>query len=295
MKILFALFRSIKPMIIFAAASTLFLGCRILGNPEQKPTTSPDLVATTVAMTMQAITPQAPPIIEATAILPTFTALIATATSAPAPSSTTRPPSGTRINFAVGATAGIMEGQIRPGEVKDFLVGAVAGQPMIVMVDSSNQDVTFSVTGQKDGVVLLSPSQKSTSWQTMLPTTQDYLIQVAGGASATNFMLNVITPARVNFDPGAISAQRSGSTPGGLIVSYVLRASAGQEMTLKLDSRDDNAVLGLYGYQDGQPYLRSASEQTSFEITLPATQDYIIQVIPRGGEVANYELDIQIK
>jgi hypothetical protein len=51
----------------------------------------------------------------------------------------------------------------------------------------------------------------------------------------------------------------------------------------------------MYGYQDGQPYLRYVVEQTAFDMTLPATQDYIIQVVPRAGAVADYDLTVEIK
>jgi hypothetical protein len=279
------------------------LACKVSGS--QPTALSPGFVATTVAQTLEAITPLpgasplASPTAQATATIPpTATALppTATVTLTPVPPPTnTRLPGGTRINFAFDATAGIVEGQIRQGQVKDFLLGAAAGQPLIVSVSSLNNDVTFSVTGQKDGIVLLPPSQKSSSWQTMLTTTQDYLIQIAGGASTENFTLNVSTPARITFAPGTISAQFSGSTPGGLNVAYVLRARAGQKMKLKLDSPGGNAVLSVYGYQDGQPYLRYVVEQTTFDFTLPATEDYIIQVVPRAGAVVSYTLSVQVK
>jgi hypothetical protein len=284
-------FRLMKPLAILTVISISTLACGLSGN---QPGLPPGFLATTVALTLQAVTPAAYPSAEATVIPATLTPPPSTATSAPAPINTSLP-SGTRINFATGATAGVTEGQIAPGQVKDFLVGAAAGQPLIVSVDSPNHDVTFSVTGGKDGSVLLSPSEKSSSWQTMLTVTQDYLIQVAGGTSAGNFTLNVNTPARINFEPGAVSAQRSGSTPGGWNVSYVLRANAGQKMKLQLDAPAGNAVLSMYGYQDGQPYLRYVVESTTFEMNLPATQDYIIQVVPRAGEVANYTLNIEVK
>jgi hypothetical protein len=293
MKKISILLKPVKSLLILTATSVFITACGAAGG---QPTISPGLVATMVAMTLQAVTPQASPAVEATAtaVPPTFTVPPSTATFAPAPTRTNAP-TGTRIHFATGATANVVEGQIQAGEARNFLVGAAAGQPLIIMLDSINHDVTFSVKGQKDGAVLLPASQASTSWQTMLTTTQDYLVQLYGGASTENFTLNIIIPARVAFDPGAISAQRSGSTPGGLIVSYVVRASAGQKMKLQLGAPGGNAVLGVYGYQDGQPYLRSAVESTTFDMTLPATEDYIIQVIPRGGEVASYNLNVEIK
>ena len=287
----------LKPLACLVLASTLLAGC---GLPGSQPTISPGLVATTVAMTMQAITPQASPTAQDTAIPPSATPQPPTATSQPVPPNTSAPaatamPGGVRINFPTGATAGTTQGQLQPGQVQNFLVGAAAGQPFMVSVNSLNNDVYFSVSGRQDGIVLLPASNKYSSWQTMLSKTEDYLVQVYAGATTENFTLNIITPARIVFDPGAVTAQRSGSTPGGLNVAYVLRANAGQKMDLQLTAPDGNAVLSVYGYQDGQPYLRYVVEQTSFTMTLPATQDYIIQVVPRAGAVAPYTLKIKIQ
>jgi hypothetical protein len=278
-------------LVLSLAALTLF-ACTLSASTE---TAVPQgLVETTVAETLQAVTPQASPTI---AIPATDTPALATVTSASAPTNTSAPSgsNGTRINFATGATSGLQEGRLGAGQSQRFLVGAAAGQPMLVSVDSLNNDVTFSVTGAQDGKVLLSAAEKTSSWQTMLTKTQDYLIEVYAGASTENFTLNVITPARIQFEPGAVSAKLTGSTPGGLNVAYVLRANAGQKMKLTLSAPKGNAVLSMYGYQDGQPYLRYVVEQTNFEFTLPATQDYIIQVVPRGGEVADYTLTVEIR
>jgi hypothetical protein len=36
-------------------------------------------------------------------------------------------------------------------------------------------------------------------------------------------------------------------------------------------------------------------EQTSFNLKLPATQDYIIEVVPKAGQVVSYTLQVIIK
>ena len=279
-------------LILSLAALTIF-ACSVTA---ETPTVDSGLVETMVAETMQAVTPQASPTL---AIPATNTPALATATSAPVPVPTnTSVPvdSGAiRIKFATGATSGIQEGKLQAEQSQSFLVGAAAGQPLMVSVNSLNNDVTFSVTGVKDGKVLVSRADQISTWQTMLTVTQDYRIELYAGASTEKFTLSITTPARINFDPGAVSAKLSGSTPGGWDVSYVLRASAGQKMKLDLTAPGGNAVLSMYGYQDGQPYLRYVVEQTSFEFTLPATQDYIIQIVPRAGEVASYILTVEIK
>jgi hypothetical protein len=200
-----------------------------------------------------------------------------------------------RINFATGATAGVLSGMVDAGNVQNFIVGASMGQPLIVSVDSPNHDITFSVTGLKDGVTLLSAGQKLSSWQTMLSVTQDYLIRVIGGSVKENFTLNVITPARIIFEAGSISANRHGTTPGGWDVSYILRAKANQKMDINLATTSGVAVLSVYGFQDGTPYLRYVVEAKTFSLILPSTQDYIVQVVPKAGQVVTYSLNIAIK
>jgi hypothetical protein len=162
-------------------------------------------------------------------------------------------------------------------------------------VDAPNHDVTFAIIGLSDGKTYLSASKKESTWQSILLVTQDYLIHLIGGTSPENFTLNVNTPARIIFDPGAISATRAGSTPGGLDVSYILRANINQKMDLNLQAPPGKAVLAIYGYQDGNPYLRYVVEATTFSMSLPATEDYVIQVVPYAGEVVDYTLDITVK
>jgi hypothetical protein len=271
-----------KTLIVLTVTTLTVLGCGALSTPVPTlafPTSAPtDAPAIVPTATTAPPTPEPP-----TAVPPT---------SAPSPTSIS---GAVRINFADSATAGTVNGELQPGEIQNFLVGASAGQPLMVSTGSYNNDVTFSVTGVKDGKTLLDASQKLTSWQAMLTETQDYLIRVYAGASAENFTLNVITPARINFDPGAVSATETGTTPGGLVVSYILRASANQQMDITLDAPNTSALLSVYGYQDGQPYLRSAAGSQTFSMKSPATQDYVIQVVPNAGQVANYSLNITVK
>ena len=129
----------------------------------------------------------------------------------------------------------------------------------------------------------------------MLSLTQDYLIQVIAAGSDESFMLNISTPARITFDVGSITKKLDGSTPDGLNTAYILRANAGQTMNLELTAENNNAVLSVYGFEDGNPYLRYVVEKSSFSMVLPKTQDYIIQVVPRAGMVVNYSLVITIQ
>lgn len=261
--------------------------------PTFPPTVTPEVLTATVGA--PAATENIPPTVmpPTAAKAPTMTP--GTSSQLPSGPAPTAVPGAVRLAFAKGSTAEVLQGAIQPGQVKYYVVGAMQGQPLIVSVDSNNHDVTYSIIGRKDNITLVNAAQKISTWQTILATTQDYLITLYPGGSGENYTLNVVIPARITFQSGATSASVQGSTPDGLIVSYVLRALAGQQMDIKLNSPDGNSVLAVYGYQDGQPYLRSVVEQTTFSMKLPTTEDYIIQVAPRAGQVANYSMTVTVK
>jgi len=179
--------------------------------------------------------------------------------------------------------------------VQNYLVRALKGQPMIVRVDSPNHDLSLSVYGLQSGQVLLPSSEKGNSWQGILPVTDDYVIQVIGGTTSQNFNLSLTIASPIEFDPGAVSATVSGSTRGGFNVSYALYAFAGQTMSINLNAVSGNAVLEVWGFSDGQPYLRSAVESTTFNMKLPTTQDYIVVVVPFAGQVVDFNMKVEVK
>ena len=256
------------------------------------PTTAPNAVDTIVAATMRAITPAN------TATLPASATPLATPTfvipTLPPVGATLVPPAATRINFLSKATTGVVSGPISPGQIQYFVLNASQGQPMLVMVNSLNNDVTLSIRTQ-GGTWMLNAAAHQTTWQSMLPKTEDYYIGVYGGASTENFTLTIEIPSRIKFAIGSITATISGQTVAGYNVVYTVLALKGQLMTVNLNGVGDNAALTIYGYSDGQPYLRSVTEQTSFNLKLPATQDYIIEVVPKAGQVVSYTLQVIIK
>jgi hypothetical protein len=199
-----------------------------------------------------------------------------------------------RINFTAGATVGFEQGTVQPGQSQTFVLKALKSQPMIVSVDSVYQDVTMAISAQ-NGDTLLSASNKWNSWRSILPATQDYYIKVIAGSSAEKFTLTVTIPSRISFASGATSAKVSGTTAGASTVSYVLFASGGQTMDITLNPSPNKATLGVYGFSDGQPYLRSASGSTTFHMKLPSTQDYVVEVVPQTGQVVDFNMTVKIK
>lgn len=165
---------------------------------------------------------------------------------------------------------------------------------MIVMLDTPDHSEKLSVFGA-DGTVLLPQSPQSSSWQGSLPSTQDYYFRLTGAGSAQNFTLNVNIPARIQFSAGQNETTLSGQTVGGYSVLFVAYAFSGQQMDVTINTSPDVAALTIWGFSDGQPYARAQNGVTDFNMTLPSTQDYIIQVVPQGGHVVSYEVTVKIQ
>jgi hypothetical protein len=247
-----------------------------------------------LAETMQALpTELSPTLLPA----PTLTLVSATpnpptATALPAPAFSL--PAATRISFAAGTTYGAARGTIEPGQTQNFVLEAQQGQPMLASVASPENDVTMSIITES-GVTLLPASQGWSNWQGTLPATQEYFIQIIGGASQEDYSLWVSIPSRIQFAPGATSALVSGQTADGNIASYVLAAQGGQTMNIVLTPEPNVAALTVWGFNDGQPYMRAQMGSITFNMQLPSTQDYIIDVVPQAGQEVNFTLRVEIQ
>jgi hypothetical protein len=200
----------------------------------------------------------------------------------------------TRITFLNGATVGMVDAPIEGGRSQNYVLKALKGQPMFVYVASPHNDVTVSIKAQT-GADILSAAADQNSWQGSLPQTQDYYLTIHGGVSTENFSLAVTVPSRIQFVAGATSATVGGNTVSGYGVSYVVFAGRGQTMKVDLGNLSDKASLSIFGFTDGQNYLRSEKGQTSYQFVLPSTQDYIIVVVPPSGSEVGFAMKVTIK
>ena len=106
---------------------------------------------------------------------------------------------------------------------------------------------------------------------------------------------------RVRFPAGRTTVVLQGKTTGGPSesggmepVSYVLRASKGQTMTLHLTSAKKNAVFGLYA--PGMDLIEGAQSVADWSGELPKTGDYEIIVFPEDEKTdTTFTLEITIR
>ncbi len=283
--------RKTVPILALFAVLIVSLACQATAGT---PTPGFEMLETMVAATLQAgggqVTPL--PTFAMPTALPTLTTAPPTAVVLPSP--TFAPPAAQRIQFLSGATENVTTGTVPAGLSNTYVLSAQQGQALIASADSPNPNIKLAIYGA-NGVVLLPANQGSSSWQGLLPSSQDYYFQVIGTNSTENFSLNIILAARIQFNAGEIKTTLKGRTVNGFAVTYVAYAQKGQKMDVILTVPGDNAGLTIWGFSDGQPYARAQNGVKDFSLTLPSTQDYIIQVVPRAGQVVDYSALVRIK
>lgn len=219
-----------------------------------------------------------------------------TVTPTPPQAATIQPVDGAprRIDFTAGETFSETTGNIRKGELISFLVSAQEDQWLMVDVGSRNLDVHLGIKGVFDHTVLVPELSQLTTWQGLVPATQDYEITLNAGGEDSNYNLGITIPEIIKFAPGAISAAIQGSVAAHQNVHYILYALAGQTMSVKIHSIDNDVLLTLYGIDDGQPLARAAAGATEWNGILSRSQYFMIIVVSSGNS-SQFLLDITIQ
>ena len=265
-----------------------------------------------------------PPMPTATPIVPTVTPVLVMATSTPVlannpqplnqssvatllPVSTTPAPTATAttallanaalapaiigsFTLLTGTTAGVIQGSVQAGQVLKYSLTAGPNQPLTLIMDSPNNDVTIGFL-EANNNPLLDPTRKLRAWQMVLPANEQYTLEIIGGASTENFTLTVKLPLPVAFAAGATSTTLTGTTVNGYLFSYALNCAAGQTMTASLAQPASTATIDIYGIITGTLVDASAGF-ASWSGILPSTQDYVVEVVPANNQVVNYTLTV---
>jgi hypothetical protein len=151
-------------------------------------------------------------------------------------------------------------------------------------------------TGQTIADVNVSPpGQTECGPMFGVPASPDGLHPATLGATdecIANLTLLKTEPTRVEFAPGATSAQISDRLGPQGLGQYVLYAMQDQVMTVNLYPAR-SAILVIWGL-DGSELLSDSAGSTSWRGTLPLSQEYYIDVRSLSGESLDYTLGITI-
>ncbi len=202
-------------------------------------------------------------------------------------------PGAERISFAVGTTSATRTSSVAAGVTKRYVFRAGAGQVTMVDVFSNAGSAQLAIIGA-NGRVVMSFAAGVTSFRAPLPTSQDYFIEVRSAtSSALSYTLQLIIPQRISFARGAVSASLAGSAPQNGTHNYVLRAAAGQLMTINIPVTAGQVILIVYG-NDGSVLQSDHVGSSSFSGRLPLTEDYFLDVRSVGSTAARYQLNVRI-
>ena len=104
---------------------------------------------------------------------------------------------------------------------------------------------------------------------------------------------------RVAFAKGASSATVKGQLRGGADVDYVVRAAAGQTISVSLKGSNrsnyfnvlppGSADVAMHVGQDGGPYTGMLPADGDYKIRV-----YLVRAAARRNEVSNYELTVSV-
>lgn len=194
----------------------------------------------------------------------------------------------TRIQFATGGTAAIIQGRLEANSKHYYLLNAGADQTLEVN-SSAPSDLTLAIFGA-DGSMMKRASSNLT-FRGVLPKTQDYILVLASGSSAMDYSMSVDIPARIRFATGGTSATLTGTVPANLSQFFILGAAKGQTLNVTAIPQDKQQLI-IYGV-DGTVLRSGMGEGASFTGVLPSTQDYIL-VLKSANLAQPFTLSISI-
>lgn len=194
-----------------------------------------------------------------------------------------------RISFEPGATAATVVGSMEADTAQTYALRVSAGQLIDVSV-ATQQPLAMTVR-ELDGT-LIDP-EGDLFFRGTVPTTQDYLVTLIARESAADYALNVIIPARITFAPGGTTAQVEATIAPFTTRHYVIRALAGQTMTLDTTTTQGQVITIVYG-ADGTVLQTDHAGAPDFGGTLPTTQDYMIHLRSVGDVAAIVTMDVTI-
>ena len=209
-----------------------------------------------------------------------------------------------RIVFPAGGVSALEQGTLGGSQSYSYVVRALAGQTMSVNLRAMQGQALIIIWGA-DGSVLISDHAEATSWSGVLPSTQDYYIDVRSAPDMfTTYRLEVTIPPLTSqppepqaksiiFQPGSDSALVEDSVGAYQLARYTVRALGGQTMSVNLTAVQGQAILIIWG-TDGNVLISDHAGATSWSGVLPSTQDYIIDVRSVTNTATDFWLQVVI-
>ena len=202
--------------------------------------------------------------------------------------------SGGDIHFGAGETSAVITAYLPQNGWVRYNLYAFAQQNFLVLLSSDGGNCVLGISDAY-GNTYLGKEQYQTSYNMYLPATNTYYVDIYNYGPAQNFTIQVYIPARVTIPYGATSTVYNGSIGAYGVVSYTAYMYAGQ--TARVDcysGSQPTSYLRVSGLQTGVVYMDYTMYSPSWYSVVPATQDYLIEVISMSSP-SYYRLTIDVK
>jgi hypothetical protein len=101
-------------------------------------------------------------------------------------------------------------------------------------------------------------------------------------------------PELIQFMPGATTVTISGVMSGQSQKVYLLRAEAGQTVSITLTSAAVSVLFHLHGEDDGVDYKHLLDGKLSWQGVLPISQNYVLTLDAIGDGERSYTLEVSL-
>ncbi|MEZ4864903.1 MAG: META domain-containing protein [Caldilineaceae bacterium] len=164
---------------------------------------------------------------------------------------------------------------------------AVDGDQLTIWYDNDNSKLIFTAGTAPTPAPT---TAESTAEPTTMPTEASTPLPTATPAEEGGLPTDA---HRINFAPGASSAEFTSTLAERATDTYVLQAQQGQIMSVAITSPNNDVLLSVIG-ADGTPLKRYQNGPPTWTSTLPATQDYLIEAVS-VGPATDYTLQVWVE
>jgi peptidoglycan/xylan/chitin deacetylase (PgdA/CDA1 family) len=168
--------------------------------------------------------------------------------------------SAPRLYLGTDAVA-VKAEQITAGEIQEYLLEATAGEILTVAVVSPAGNIHLAVSGVDGDHPLVSATSRVARWSGVVPTTQNYLIQVIGSRVDTEYVMVA------GLMPQVTAAEDPRTSFAGLYRLKAPTASALHDLSLFLSAGRSAILAGTSGAQTLAPFVMQgnwhAEEETA--------------------------------
>lgn len=250
----------------------------------------------TAQATVTSIPPTATPtILPQNSTTPTATAVSSVPTTASADIVYNTGQSVIKVRFPYLSTGVEIVGSLPANQSHTYLLRAMQDQSFLTTIYTNNNDLVLALR-RENGQALTPEKREGNNYEWRLPANEEYRLEVVGSGQSADYQLRVDIPRVVRFPAGSYGMVQYGRVNSGQIVLYRLRATPGQEMTLRLTAPQDSASLGVVGLQSGTQILSPDEEVTQWRGILPdGNTHYLVQVIGQGPSSVDYSLEFSIR